>query len=610
MYKKNFLKPIVETFTKIIGKKKLGHYFLVGFFSASLLFIVFQQLFAAKSAQSSITVQTKENDSKPSSQNTNPLVSNKDKNQNSQIDILPNFWDDRPSDELALAIIDAMTDEELFAQTLMFGWAGLDPSPLVIDWVQERSLGSIKIFGWNTDNTQKVAESISLLQKKSAQNRFGIPLFVATDQEGGWIRHIKGRTSETPGNLALGASGIPADAWYSGYYISRELAALGINLNFAPAVDLYTDHESTVIGPRSFGEDPVSAGILGASFMAGSLEAGVLTTAKHFPGHGDTGSDSHGQLPVIHISKKTLNERELVPFKLLIQAGIPTIMSGHLSFPKICPNGEPATFSKTLLTDLLRNELEFSGLIITDDIMMNGATTWAGSVSKAVQLALEAGNNIIESSTTPTFNEAIWTKNIELIKKSPTFKSCVKDSAKRIIKAKLDYFKSPKAVPLYPDLAKINERIPDPEGQQFFISMAARSVTFVRAKDLPLKQDDFGTILIASNFPDFLTAGSTRYPSALRSGINSELYRKARACDTVIVSVASESDLRYVRDLQYLDATIIIVSLLSPVLLEDIPWAKNAIAIYSYAPDSFKAAFGAIAGDFVAEGIMPLKDIL
>ncbi|HNY22150.1 MAG TPA: glycoside hydrolase family 3 N-terminal domain-containing protein, partial [Treponemataceae bacterium] len=264
---------------------------------------------------------------------------------------VPGFWDPVENRELAKSIVDEMTDEEMLAQILMFGWAGADPSPLVTDWVAERGLGSIKVFGWNTDNTLKVAESVSTLQEKAKAGRFHIPLFVATDQEGGWIRHIKGRTTETPGNLAIGASGLPADAWYSGYYIARELRALGINLNFAPTVDLYTDHGSTVIGPRSFGEDPESAGVLGAAFAAGSRAAGVLTTAKHFPGHGDTDSDSHGRLPVINIDERTLMERELVPFKRLVEAGVPAIMSGHLSFPRVTGSGVPATFSRYLLED-------------------------------------------------------------------------------------------------------------------------------------------------------------------------------------------------------------------------------------------------------------------
>jgi len=179
---------------------------------------------------------------------------------------LPDFYDSVPAVELAGRITEAMTDDELLSQTFMFGWAGQAPTDLLMNWITERSLGSIKIFGWNTEDSVELAKAVSLLQKKANGTRFRIPLFVATDQEGGWIRHVKGRTSETPGNLAIGASGYPIDAYYEGFYIGRELSALGINLNFAPTVDLYTNHESSIIGPRSFGQSPEAAGILARAF--------------------------------------------------------------------------------------------------------------------------------------------------------------------------------------------------------------------------------------------------------------------------------------------------------------------------------------------------------
>lgn len=522
---------------------------------------------------------------------------------------LPNFWDVKEDVALARSIVSEMTNEEALAQIFMFGWAGADPSQEVIDWVRIRSLGNIKVFGWNTDNNYKVAQSVALLQKLSAEGRFEIPLFVATDQEGGWIRHIKGKTSETPGNLAIGASGLPSDAWYSGYYIAREIAALGINLNFAPTIDLYTDHESTVIGPRSFGEDPVSVGILGASFMAGSREAGVLATAKHFPGHGHTGVDSHGQLPVIDISSKTLENRELVPFEYLIKAGVPAIMSAHLSFPSIIASGCPASFSTYFLQDLLRGKLGFTGLIITDDIMMNGATAWAGSVSKAVRLAIEAGNDIVESSTTPFFNDNMWHASISRMETHPAFQLRVKDAAYRVIKAKLEYFKSGNSVPLFPDISLIDARVPDPNGKSFFQSQAARSVTFVRASEIPVSVEKAGRVLIVSAFSDFLAAGKKRFPDADVSGTKINMYSKAKAYETLIFCLAGKEDLRLLKDLRYSDARVIVVSALSPVLLSDVPWVRDAIAIYSYSPFSFAAAFSALAGDFTPTGTMPLRGV-
>ena len=332
------------------------------------------------------------------------------------------FWSDYPAEELADFLVGKMSNDELLSQILMFGWAGAEPSELLIKWVYERGLGSVKVFGWNTDNTQLVASSVATLQKKSQSRKLRIPLFVATDQEGGWIRHVKGETSETPGNMAIGASGYPIDAYYSGYYISREIKALGINMNFAPTVDNYTNLQSSVIGPRSFGSNPDFVGQLGASFSAGSIAAGVIPTAKHFPGHGDTSLDSHGNLPQIDIDYKTLENRELVPFKFLIAEKIPAIMSGHLSFPKIISNGEPASLSKVFLTDILRNRLGYEGLIITDDMMMNGATMYAGSLSRAFRLAIEAGNDIVISSTTARLNESLWTSNLALMESSTAFK--------------------------------------------------------------------------------------------------------------------------------------------------------------------------------------------
>ncbi|MCR5047209.1 MAG: glycoside hydrolase family 3 protein, partial [Treponema sp.] len=289
------------------------------------------------------------------------------------------FWSDYPNEELADALVSRMTDEELYAQILMFGWAGAEPSALLNEWVTSRGLGSVKVFGWNTDNTTLVARSIKNLQQKAQKRKLQIPLFVATDQEGGWIRHVKGNTSITPGNLAIGASGYPYDAYYSGYYINKEIAALGINMNFAPTIDLYTDKNSTIIGTRSFGENAKYAGILGTAWAKGCLDAGVIPTAKHFPGHGDTQNDSHLFLPSIDIDQETFEKRELLPFKYLIKSDVPAIMSGHLSFPQLRPNGEPASLSEYFLTEILRKKMGFKGLIITDDMMMNGATMYAGS---------------------------------------------------------------------------------------------------------------------------------------------------------------------------------------------------------------------------------------
>ena len=464
------------------------------------------------------------------------------------------FWSDYPAEQLADFLCERMSDEELLAQILMFGWAGAEPSELLNQWVLDRGLGSVKVFGWNTDNTELVAKSVASLQKKSQARRFKIPLFVATDQEGGWIRHVKGATSDTPGNMAIGASAYPIDSYYSGYYISREIKALGINMNFAPTVDIYTNLNSTVIGPRSFGSNPEYVGELGASFVSGSMDAGVIPTAKHFPGHGDTGLDSHGALPRIDIDYNTLLNRELIPFKYLIAEKIPAIMSGHLSFPRIKSNGEPASLSKTFLTDILRNELHYEGLIITDDMMMNGATMYAGSLSRAFRLAIEAGNDIVISSTTAHLQESLWTSNLALMQSSTDFRQTVQRAARRVILYKLNYFRSSNAAPLYPEVDKLKDLVPDKEGQKFFLAQACRSITAYKSGTLPYKPAEGERILLAgqNQFPEIFAEAHARYPNAAEfkydyemgpnqaDWMSNNIESTARGFDTIIICVANE----------------------------------------------------------------------
>ena len=528
------------------------------------------------------------------------------------------FWDNIPNEQLARQLVDEMTDTELYSQILMFGWAGEEPENLLYEWV-DRGLGSVKVFGWNTNDIHLVAKSISSLQKSSQENRFKIPLFVATDQEGGSIRHVKGDTLITPGNMAIGASGYPADAWYSAYYISREIKALGININFAPTVDLFTNHESSIIGIRSFGDDPQKVGILGSAFAAGSMAAGVIPTVKHFPGHGDTDLDSHGRLPVIDIDFETFKNRELIPYLSLIKEDVPAIMSGHLSFPKIDASGAPASLSKYFLTDLLRNQLGFKGLIITDDMEMVGATIYAGTISNAFKLAIEAGNDIILSSRTAQLNEALWYRNLNLMATDEQFKARIKDAAYRVIKAKLEYYKSGTEIaPLYPDPQKIDEFIPDPDGTAFFTEQACRSITVEKQGMLPLNKETCGRILVMGTLTSFFEDALLRFPQAGQvhytydTGPNEtqwvidQLPSITANYKTIIICVSNENHVKIANYFKDSGKNVIILSTMSPELTKSLSWCNSILLGYSWRCEySFKAMLAVVNGEFIPEGIKP-----
>ena len=528
------------------------------------------------------------------------------------------FSDSGAPEELAAAIEAAMSDEQALAQTFMLGWVGAEPSPLIMDWIRDRNIGGVKIFGWNTGDTMRLAKTVGVLQEASLGGPFGIPLLVATDQEGGWIRHVKGSTSETPGNMAIGASAYPKDAYLAGYYIGKELAVLGINMNFAPTVDLFTNRDSVLIGPRAFGSDPVQTGILGSAFMKGQQAAGIIPTAKHYPGHGDTDLDSHGVLPQIEVPFETLWNRELAPYRMLAAEGLPAVMSGHLAFPQISAASGPASLSPWFLKDVLRDKIGYRGIVITDDLMMNGATIWAGSLSRTAKQALLAGNDIVMLSKTPSLYDPIWTFLLGAMKEDAEFRLRVRDAARRTLITKLQYLRGNQQVPYIPDLQKVASDLPNPEGRAFFLNLAARSVTIVKpsqiageqAAALPLKPENAGRVLLAGQYIDFFKTGKAAFPAAIsywysESQGAAELVSYARNVDTIVFCLSDAAGLRVLQNLETLKKKVIVLSVLSPVYIESAPWVNAAVAVYSYAPESFAAGFSAIIGRIPAGGRLP-----
>lgn len=213
-------------------------------------------------------------------------------------------------------------------------------------------------------------------------------LLIATDHEGG-------RVCRTPHPVTRfrSASQWPMHAGAVGAAMGRELASIGINMNFAPVLDIQTNPDNPVIGDRSFGSSPHAVGESGTALMKGLQQENVWACAKHFPGHGDTDVDSHYDLPVIDLALDALVERELIPFGAAIESGANIIMTGHILFPKIDPE-RPATLSPIMTTDVLRNRLGFKGVVVSDDIGMHAMDRYFNNPQAARQF-LEAGNDML-----------------------------------------------------------------------------------------------------------------------------------------------------------------------------------------------------------------------
>jgi beta-N-acetylhexosaminidase len=351
---------------------------------------------------------------------------------------------------------------------------------------------------------------------------------------------------------------------------------------------------------------------------------GIIATAKHYPGHGDTDLDSHGVLPRINVPFETLWDRELVPYRILARESIPAIMSGHLAFPNTEASSAPASLSSWFLGGILREKIGFRGLIITDDLMMNGATTYAGSLSQTAKQALLAGNDIIMFSKTLNLYDPVWTFLAAAMREEPIFRDRVRDAARRILAVKLEYLRGEQAAPYVPDLQKVETGLPDSEGSRFFLDLAARSVTLIKgdvtdsdtsSAIFPLSPEKAGKVLLAGQYTDFFNTGRAAYPGAAAYWYSperpvSELTRQAREADTVIFCLSDAEGLYFLRALQGLGKRVIVFSVLSPVYLEQAPWIDGAIAVYSYAPESFVAGFSAILGRIAAQGRLPLRETI
>jgi beta-N-acetylhexosaminidase len=259
------------------------------------------------------------------------------------------------------------------------------------DWLLRRlgeGLASVALFGRNVESSEQVAALTAELRAERGD------VLVTIDEEGGDVTRLEARTgSSFPGNHALGAVDDTALTRDVAYELGRRLAACGVNLNWAPAADVNSNPDNPVIGVRSFGADTALVARHTAAYVEGMQAAGVAVSTKHFPGHGDTAVDSHHALPRIDAGPETLYARELAPFRAAVAAGSRAVMSAHILVPALDPE-LPATLSRRILTGLLREELGFDGLIVTDGIEMQAIASVYG-IERGSALAIAAGADAI-----------------------------------------------------------------------------------------------------------------------------------------------------------------------------------------------------------------------
>ncbi|RYV49903.1 glycoside hydrolase family 3 protein [Pengzhenrongella frigida] len=286
---------------------------------------------------------------------------------------------------------DVVTDTERAANRLAYG---VDTGAEV---VRKYHLGGAIYFTW-TNSVQNPSQITALsngLQAAALDSGAEVPLLVAIDQEQGIVTRVGPPATQLAGNMALGAGRSSADTRTAAQITGAELRAMGINQDFAPDADVNVNPANPVIGVRSFSSDPTLAADLTAAAVAGYQDdAGIAATAKHFPGHGDTAVDSHLGIPLITHTREQWETLDAPPFRAAIDAGVDSIMTGHIVVPALDPSGVPATLSKPIVTGVLRQELGFDGVVYTDALTMEGVRA-AYTDAEIPVLALEAGVDVL-----------------------------------------------------------------------------------------------------------------------------------------------------------------------------------------------------------------------
>lgn len=292
-----------------------------------------------------------------------------------------------------------MTLREKLGQLIMFGFPGLTPGPEALRLIEEYKAGNIVLFAHNLESAAQTRRLCEELRRR-VQDATGVPPILSIDQEGGVVARLTADAVSFPSAMAITATGDVENARKAALYTGRELAALGMNCNLAPVMDVNTNAQNPVIGVRAYGSEPGPASDFALACIRGHVEAGVLPVAKHFPGHGDTSVDSHLGLPRVEKSLDELMDCELVPYRRAIAQGVPAIMAAHILFPALEKENLPASMSPAILQGLLREKLGFTGLIVSDCLEMGAIQDHYGTPEGFVA-ALKAGLDLACISHTP-----------------------------------------------------------------------------------------------------------------------------------------------------------------------------------------------------------------
>ncbi|WP_405545157.1 glycoside hydrolase family 3 protein [Streptomyces phaeochromogenes] len=546
-------------------------------------------------------------------------------------------------DKRLRALISRMTLEEKVGQLFVmrvYGHSATAPDQADIDanlkeigvrdaaeLLAKYRVGGIIYFGWahNTRDPHQIADLSNGIQKASLAQPRGLPVLISTDQEHGIVARVGKPATLFPGAMALGAGGSRTDARTAGRIGGAELRAMGVRQDYAPVADVNVNPANPVIGVRSFGADPQAVAGMVAAQVKGYQSAGVAATSKHFPGHGDTETDSHYGFPVIEHTEAQWAELDAPPFRAAIAAGIDSIMTAHIMVPALDPSGDPATLSRPILTGILRERLGYDGVVVTDSLGMEGVRTKYGD-DRVPVLALKAG---VDQLLNPPKLDVAWNAVLQAVRGGELTEARLDESILRVLrlKAKLGLLKDP-----YVTGRGVDRVVGISSHLKAADRIAERTTTLLVNSGglLPLSRRTHRNVLVVGADPAS-PSGTTGPPTTVLGAALTELgftatvlstgtaptdatiakaVAAAQGVDAVLVGTynvtAASSQRTLVNQLLATGRPVVALAIRNPYDVAQLPDVKAYLAAYSWTDVELRAAVRVLAGRADPVGELPV----
>jgi beta-N-acetylhexosaminidase len=513
-------------------------------------------------------------------------------------------------------LISSMSIAERAGQLMSVAFHGTAITPALVAMIRQRKVGGVILYSENFDDAASVKRLTSDLQRIASDAKT-IPLFISIDQEGGAVVRIARGATILPGSMALAATPDPSDSVRKSVAITaRDLRAVGVNFELAPDADVNNEPRNPIILNRSFGSDPQRVASLVTVAAQAFADAKFLCCAKHFPGHGETTTDSHTGLPLLDVDRAHLDAIELPPFKAAIAAGVPAIMSAHIRMPALDPTPDlPVTLSSKVMTDLVRTQLGFDGLLITDDLEM-GALTQTRTESQAGYDAFAAGADYLLFRFDESAQTDAHAKLSAGMSSGALATRRVDASLRRILSVKVRFGILDGTAPSGAAGSDADRATAD--------ELARASITVLRSGGLPLRGRIFVVsplnpdIAIITDQPSLGQVLAQRLPNVSTQTITlspaqAEIDRavsSARSADVVVLGAADlfsyPQQAVLAKALQAVKPTIL-VSLRSPYDILSAPGVAGYVCAYTGREPTLRALADVLAGTRAPTGTLPVE---